>query len=142
MTDMPVRIALFVAGRLCEDFLAERYSEEWAADFEYIDGAFQRWKYALSLLRSINSLKRAHAPSCGDAVEELPIPYSHVNSKGIRYYLWSTKVTLRGGKEQTIYFFTKVPSGINKGTPSRLPDNRVVKENPRNGFLTISKKLD
>lgn len=137
-----MRIALFVAGRLREGFLVERYSEEWAADFECIDGARQRWKYALSLLRSMNSLRRAHALSCGDVDEGLSIPFSHVNSKGIRYYLWSTKVTLRGGKEQTIYFFTKTPSGIEKGTPSRLPDDRVVKENPRNGFLTISKKKD
>ncbi|MCF2132219.1 hypothetical protein L1I79_38275 [Strepomyces sp. STD 3.1] len=141
MADMPARIALFAAGRLREDFLVERYSEEWAADFECIEGAFQRWKYALSLLRSMNSLKRAHTPSYGDASEGLPIPYSHVNSKGIRYYLWSMKVTLRGRKEQTIYYFAKAPSG-NKGTPSRLPDDRVVKENPRNGFLTISKKKD
>ncbi|WP_211282621.1 hypothetical protein [Streptomyces griseorubiginosus] len=139
MTDVPVRIALFVAGRLREGFLVERYSEEWAADLECIDAACQRWKYALSLLRSVKSLKRAHTLSPAVVGDELSIPYSHVNSKGIRYYLWSAKVTLRGGKEQTIYYFAKVPSGL-KGSPAPLPNNRVVKENPRNGFLTISNK--
>ena len=57
--------------------------------------------------------------------------YKHTNSKGITYYLHKTDVTLRGGKTQTIYFFA---------VPCDLPEDRVVKENPRNGFLTISKK--
>ena len=51
----------------------------------------------------------------------------------------STDVTLRGGKTQTIYFFAKVEKNA-KGTPVDLPADRVVKENPRNGFLTVSKK--
>jgi hypothetical protein len=65
--------------------------------------------------------------------------YSHTNSKGIKYYLHSTDVTLRGGKEQTIYFFAKVEKNA-KGKPVDLPEGRIVKENPRNGFLTVSKK--
>ncbi len=65
--------------------------------------------------------------------------YSHTNSKGITYYLHSTEVTLRGGKPQTIYFFAKVEKN-EKGTPVDLPADRIVKENPRNGFLTVSKK--
>ena len=48
-------------------------------------------------------------------------------------------MTLRGGKPQTIYFFAKVEKNA-KGTPVDLPADRVVKENPRNGFLTVSKK--
>jgi hypothetical protein len=48
-------------------------------------------------------------------------------------------VTLRGGKEQTIYFFAKTPKN-DKGTPCALPEGRIVKENPRNGFLTVSRK--
>ena len=59
--------------------------------------------------------------------------YKHTNSKGITYYLHKTEVTLRGGKTQTIYFFAK-------GEPCDLPDDRIVTENPRNGFLTIKKK--
>ena len=65
--------------------------------------------------------------------------YSHTNSKGVTYYLHSTEVTLRGGKPQTIFFFAKVAKN-DKGTPVDLPADRVVKENPRNGFLTVSKK--
>ena len=64
--------------------------------------------------------------------------YSHTNSKGITYYLHKTDVTLRGGKPQTIYFFAKVEKNA-KGEPPDLPEDREVKENPRNGFLTISK---
>ncbi|PID31525.1 hypothetical protein CR983_00690 [Candidatus Saccharibacteria bacterium] len=65
--------------------------------------------------------------------------YSHTNSKGVTYYLHKTEVTLRGGKPQVIYFFAKVANN-DKGTPCDLPSDRVVKENPRNGFLTVAKK--
>ena len=64
--------------------------------------------------------------------------YSHTNSKGVTYYLHITEVTLRGGKPQTIFFFAKVEKNA-KGEPTDLPEDREVKENPRNGFLTISK---
>ena len=33
--------------------------------------------------------------------------YKHTNSKGVTYYLNSKDVTLRGGKLQTIYYFSK-----------------------------------
>lgn len=65
--------------------------------------------------------------------------YSHTNSKGVTYYLHKSEVTLRGGKKQTIYFFAKKEVN-DKGEPVDLPADRVVKENPRNGFLTVSKK--
>ncbi|MGI6612085.1 MAG: hypothetical protein ACOX0Z_00720 [Candidatus Nanosyncoccaceae bacterium] len=67
------------------------------------------------------------------------MPYSHTNSQGVTYYLHKMDVTLRGGKEQTIYFFAKTPKN-DKGTPCALPEGRIVKENPRNGFLTVSRK--
>ncbi|MBR2996989.1 hypothetical protein IKF33_00915 [Candidatus Saccharibacteria bacterium] len=65
--------------------------------------------------------------------------YKHTNSKGIVYHLRKMDVVLRGGKQQTIYFFTKDANG-GKGTPCDLPSDRVVNENPRNGFLTLKKK--
>lgn len=66
--------------------------------------------------------------------------YKHTNSKGVTYYLYQSLVTLRGGKQQTIYFFSKKETGA-KGTPvEELPADRVVNENPRNGFPTLSKK--
>jgi hypothetical protein len=62
--------------------------------------------------------------------------YTHVNSKGTKYYLNSKEVTLRGGKKQRIYYFSKDerPEGC------ELPDGFVVNENPRNGFLTVKRK--
>ena len=65
--------------------------------------------------------------------------YQHTNSKGVTYYLRQSEVVLRGGKHQTIYFFTKNAEG-GKGTTIDLPADRVVNENPRNGFLTLKKK--
>ena len=64
--------------------------------------------------------------------------YAHKNSKGVTYHLHKKAVTLRGGKEQTIYFFCKDAEGA-KGEPTDLPQGYVVTENPRNGFLTIKK---
>ncbi|MGI9027935.1 MAG: hypothetical protein ACR2FM_03810 [Candidatus Saccharimonadales bacterium] len=63
--------------------------------------------------------------------------YKHTNSKGVTYYLNSKAVILRGGKEQTIYYFSK---DERKDTGVDLPGNKVVNENPRNGFLTLKTK--
>lgn len=63
--------------------------------------------------------------------------YKHTNSKGVTYYLNSKKVTLRGGKVQTIYYFSKDERAA---TGSDLPSDRTVNENPRNGFLTLKRK--
>lgn len=61
--------------------------------------------------------------------------YKHTNSKGVTYFLNTKMVTLRGGKEQRIYYFSKDerPEGCD------LPDNMSVNENPRNGFLTVKR---
>jgi hypothetical protein len=63
--------------------------------------------------------------------------YAHTNSKGVEYYLHSKKVTLRGGKEQTIYYFAK---DVRPEAIDALPDAYTVIENPRNGFLTLKRK--
>jgi len=63
--------------------------------------------------------------------------YSHTNSKGVKYFLNSKDVTLRGGKTQKIFYFSKDERP--EAVPS-LPEGMVVNENPRNGFLTVSKK--
>ena len=55
--------------------------------------------------------------------------YSHTNSKGVTYYLHKSEVSLRGGKPQTIYFFSKNEKN-GKGEPCDLPEDRIVKENP------------
>jgi len=63
--------------------------------------------------------------------------YKHTNSKGVTYFLNSKDVTLRGGKKQTIYYFSKDerPETVNE-----LPSGYSVNENPRNGFLTLKRK--
>jgi hypothetical protein len=63
--------------------------------------------------------------------------YSHTNSKGVTYYLHSKDVTLRGGKQQTIYYFAK---DVRPEAIDELPGKYKVIENPRNGFLTLKKK--
>jgi len=62
--------------------------------------------------------------------------YKHTNSKGITYYLNSKEVTLRGGKKQVIYYFSK---DERKDTAADLPDGFEVNENVRNGFLTVKR---
>jgi hypothetical protein len=62
--------------------------------------------------------------------------YSHTNSKGVKYYLNSKEVTLRGGKKQVIFYFSKDERP--EAVPS-LPAGMVVNENPRNGFLTVKR---
>lgn len=64
--------------------------------------------------------------------------YSHVNAKGVTYYLNTKEVTLRGGRLQAIYYFTK---DAGRAEATQLPDGYVVNENPRNGFLTIKKSV-
>lgn len=59
--------------------------------------------------------------------------YQHTNSKGVTYYLNSKEVQLRGGKVQTIYYFSK----DERPESCALPEGKVVVENPRNGFLTV-----
>lgn len=63
--------------------------------------------------------------------------FKHTNSKGVQYFLHKKDVTLRGGKNQTIYFFAKAEGG--KGEPTQLPDGYEVVESARNGFLTLRK---
>ena len=60
--------------------------------------------------------------------------FTHTNSKGVTYHLNSKVVTLRGGKEQTIYYFSK---DHREETACEKPDDMEVSENPRNGFPTV-----
>lgn len=61
--------------------------------------------------------------------------YSHTNSKGIKYYLNTKEVMLRGGKKQSIFYFSKDERPEN----CELPAYMQVNENPRNGFLTVKR---
>jgi hypothetical protein len=68
--------------------------------------------------------------------ESVKMAYKHTNSKGVTYYLNSKDVTLRGGKQQRIYYFSK----DERPEATDLPDGYEVNENPRNGFLTVKRK--
>jgi len=63
--------------------------------------------------------------------------YNHTNSKGVTYYLNAKDVTLRGGKQQKIYYFSK----DERPEATDLPATMEVNENPRNGFLTVKRKV-
>ena len=60
--------------------------------------------------------------------------YVHMNSMGVSYFLCRKQVTLRGGKRQAIYYFSKNERPECVGS---LPPNYTVDENARNGFLTL-----
>lgn len=62
--------------------------------------------------------------------------YTHTNSKGVKYYLNTKVVILRGNKSQVIYYFSKKP---NESTACGLPEGFEVAENVRNGFLFLRK---
>jgi hypothetical protein len=63
--------------------------------------------------------------------------YSVVSKKtGKTYYLHSKKVTLKGGREQTIYFFA---GEVKSGALDALPAGRVVIENERTGLPMLKK---
>lgn len=63
--------------------------------------------------------------------------YQYTNAKGVMYYLHSKMVTLRGGKQQKIYYFAK---DERPAEACELPEDREVFENPRNAFPTLKKK--
>lgn len=61
--------------------------------------------------------------------------YSHTNSKGNTYYLHSRVTTLKGGRQQTIYFFAKT---IKDGALDAVPDGYMVSET-KNGLPVLKK---
>lgn len=63
--------------------------------------------------------------------------YSIVSQKsGKTYYLHSKDVTLRGGRQQTIYFFA---SDIREGAQDGLPAGYTTMENARTGLPMLKK---
>ena len=63
--------------------------------------------------------------------------YSVKNSKGNTYYLNSKNVTLKGGRKQTIYYFSK---DKRRETIDALPAGYKVTENKRTGLPILKKK--
>ena len=63
--------------------------------------------------------------------------YTHQNSKGQTYYLHAKDVTLRGGRQQRIYYFAKEERPGE--SIDEVPTGMEVVENPRNGFLALKR---
>ena len=61
--------------------------------------------------------------------------YSHKNSKGATYYLHSKDVTLRGGRNQTIYYFARDA----RSNACDLPAGKQVVESSRTGLPLVKK---
>ena len=62
--------------------------------------------------------------------------YSHVNSKGTTYYLHSREVTLKGGRQQRIFFFAKE---VKDGAIDEIPEGYIVIENTRTGLPILKR---
>ncbi len=61
--------------------------------------------------------------------------FTNKNSKVVTYHRNSKKVKLRGGKDQTFYYFSK----DSRPEACYLPAGFQLNENPRNGFLTVKR---
>lgn len=62
--------------------------------------------------------------------------YSHTNSKGQTYYLHGKVVTLKGGRQQQIYYFAKE---VKPGALDGVPSGYMVTENQRTGLPMLKK---
>lgn len=63
------------------------------------------------------------------------MPFEHEG-----YTLYSRSVELKGGRQQTIYFFTKTGNTPKSGNPTEKPPEYNVKRNARTGLPYLTKK--
>lgn len=63
--------------------------------------------------------------------------FSYTNSKGQTYYLHKKDVTLKNGRQQTIYFFARE---VRDGALDDLPAGYQVVETQRTGMPVLKKK--
>jgi len=62
--------------------------------------------------------------------------YEFTNSKGVTYYLHFRDVTLRGGREQRIYFFAR---DVRENSLDAVPEGYEVVETERTGMPVLKK---
>lgn len=62
--------------------------------------------------------------------------FSTENSKGQTYWLHSKEVTLKGGRQQRIFFFAKEAK---EGAMDAVPEGYVISENTRTGLPMLKK---
>jgi hypothetical protein len=60
--------------------------------------------------------------------------YAYTNTKGRTYYLHSKDVNLKGGRLQTIYYFSKE---VKPGALHVLPSGKIVVENEKTGLPVL-----
>jgi hypothetical protein len=63
--------------------------------------------------------------------------YTAVNSRGATYFLHAKNVILTNGREQTLFYFA--PSERRGESINHFPAGHVVREDPRNGRLTVKR---
>jgi hypothetical protein len=62
--------------------------------------------------------------------------YAFTNKKGVKYYLHSKKVNLKGGREQVIYYFAR---DIRPGALEAVPAGYKVIETAKTGMPILKK---
>ncbi len=62
--------------------------------------------------------------------------FSFTNKKGVQYFLHSKKVNLKGGREQTIYYFAK---DVRPGALDAVPAGYKVQETEKTGMPILKK---
>ncbi len=62
--------------------------------------------------------------------------YSYTNSKGQQYFLHKRDVTLKNGRQQTIYFFARE---VRDGSLDAVPAGYTVMETQRTGMPVLKK---
>ncbi|MBI2638112.1 hypothetical protein HYW83_00805 [Candidatus Peregrinibacteria bacterium] len=63
--------------------------------------------------------------------------YAHTNSKGQTYILHSKNVTLRGGRQQMIFFFAR---DEREGALDEVPAGYLVVENKKTGLPMLKRE--
>lgn len=62
--------------------------------------------------------------------------YEFTNRKGVKYYLHSRSVTLKGGRNQVIYYFAR---DIRPGALDSVPAGYTVVETAKTGMPILKK---
>lgn len=62
--------------------------------------------------------------------------FSYTNKKGVKYFLHSKDVILRGGRQQTIYYFAR---DVRDGVLDAVPAGYKVIETERTGMPVLKK---
>ncbi len=63
--------------------------------------------------------------------------FEFTNKKGVKYYLHSKDVNLKGGRKQKIFFFAR---DVRPGALNDLPDGYKVIETAKTGMPILKKK--